>query len=89
MGEIAVLNQKGDEKIEWDPSDEEATKKANEKFDKLKAEGYEFFEVEDSKGKKIKKFKAGLGKVIASPAAKKDKGKKAMSGGPVHARVGA
>lgn len=89
MGEIAILNQKGDELVEWDPADEESTKKANEQFDKLQKEGYEFFEVENAKGKKVKKFKKGLGKVIASPAAKKAKGKKAMGGGPVHARVGA
>lgn len=88
MGEIAVLNQSGDEKIEWNPADEESTSKAKQKFDDLKAKGYEFFEVADAKGKQIKKFSKKLGKVIASPAAKTSKGAAAMGGGPNFTTVG-
>lgn len=90
MGSIAILNQRGDEKIEWNPANEAETAVAKEKFDKLKKDGYEFFETVDAKGKQVKRFKKGLGKLIAAPAAKqKAKGNRGMAGGPNITHVGA
>lgn len=93
MGYVQVLTREGDETIiEWDPADDQSVGKAHEQWDKLKKEGYEFFEVADAKGKHIKRFNKGLGRVIAAPGVKKAEDKvadarpAAMGGGPVAQR---
>lgn len=68
MGSISVMSKKGDEKtVEWNPEDEASVKKAKAEYDDLKKKGYEFFEVEDAKGKRVKRWSKKLGKVIATP----------------------
>lgn len=89
MGEMRILNEKGDIRVEWDPADAESTRKAKEEFDRLKTDGYAFYEVAGTRGKPMKAFRKGLGKVIAAPgarsAADKTRGTRprAMAGGPV------
>lgn len=94
MGEIAVLNQRGDTPIQWDPESPTQVASAKQEFARLKKEGYEFFEVvPESKGKRVTRFDKKLGKVIASPGvqSKADKATgdrpRAMAGGPRAARV--
>lgn len=90
MNEMRVMNQSGDEKIEWDPDDPKSTAKAEKAFEKLKKKGYDFFEVAETKGKQVKKFSKDIGKLIAAPGRAKSsaqrKGGKAMAGGPLAER---
>jgi hypothetical protein len=94
MGEMTVLNQSGDITIQWDPDDAESVEKAKAEWDRLKADGYEFFEPVESKGKRLTKFDKKKAKVIAAPGVqtKQDKAAgtrgKAMAGGPVAQHVG-
>lgn len=88
MGVIRILNEHGDETLEWDPADDSAVKEAHKKFKALKKDGYEFYEVKHAKGKRIDKFNKKLGKVIAAPGARSTADKatgarpRASSGGP-------
>lgn len=88
MGEIRVLTQQGDERLEWDPNDKESTAKAKAEFDRLKKEGFLFYEVAEARGRPVEKFSKKLGKVIAAPGARSDANKRAgtrqraMAGGP-------
>lgn len=92
MGEMRVLNDQGDVKVEWDPADRESVAKAKAEFERLQGEGYLFYEVAEARGKQIKKFTKGLGKVLAAPGARSDADKRrearpaAMAGGPVARR---
>lgn len=89
MGEMRVLNQHGDVKVEWDPDDAESVAQAQAEFTRLQSEGYLFYEVEDARGTQVKKFRKNLGKVLAAPGAQSAADKttgarpKAMAGGPV------
>lgn len=93
MGELRILNASGDEQLEWDPSDDKATKEAHERFKALRKEGYDAYEVVDAKSKKIERWDKKLGKVIMAPGArtsaqrKTGERPKAMAGGPVHGEV--
>lgn len=88
MGIIRVLNSHGDETIEWDPDDKDSVKAAYKSYEKLKKDGFEFFTVEETKGRKISRFDKKLGKVIAAPGGRtktdREKGtrQRAMAGGP-------
>jgi len=89
MGSIVALTNRGDEPIiEWNPEDPAEVKKAKAEWDRLKKEGFEFFEPQTTKGKRVTRFDKTLGRVIASPgvqskADKKDGRRgKAMAGGP-------
>ena len=90
MGEMTILNQLGDEKVEWDPQDREQTEKAKTRFDELKAKGYEFYEAVETRGKRITEFSKGLGKFIAAPGVRSagdqatGRRQAAMAGGPVN-----
>lgn len=89
MGEIRVLNEQGDVTVTWDPKDAESVKRAEAEFERLKADGYDFFTVVETKGKAIKKFDPTLERLIAAPGARKPAEQKrghrpkAMAGGPV------
>ena len=89
MGELRVLNSQGDITVTWDPADSESCEKAKKEWDRLKADGYEFFEPVETKSKRVTRFSKKLGKVIAAPGAKttvdKEQGTrpKAMGGGPL------
>jgi hypothetical protein len=84
MGVIKVLNEQGDQTIEWKPEDEKSVHRAHGAFDALKAEGYEFYESKTEtvvvRGPKVSRFKATLGTILAVPGVKK--GESAMRGGP-------
>lgn len=88
MGEIRVLNQQGDETLTWDPDNAESVDRAKAEFDRLKGEGYEFFDVVQTKGRKVTKFNKKAGQLIAAPGGRKEADKRsgarprAMSGGP-------
>lgn len=90
MGEMRVLNQHGDEKLEWDPADKASVAAAKKKFATLKKDGYRFYEVQETAdaSKPVDRFSAKLGRVIAAPgarsAADKTQGRRtsAMAGGP-------
>lgn len=90
MGEMRVLTEKGDERLEWDPADAEQVKKAKAEFARLKKDGYRFYAVEtvEKAGKPVDRFDKRLGKIIAAPGARSAADKKAearpraMAGGP-------
>lgn len=88
MGEMRVLNQKGDVKVEWDADDAESVKKAKAEFTQLKKDGYRFYEVAETRGKQVDRFDKKLGKLIAAPGARSEADKRtgarprAMAGGP-------
>lgn len=88
MGEIRVLNQHGDEKITWNPDDAEDVARAKAEFDRLKGDGYEFYEVVQTKGRKVTRFSKKAGTLIAAPGGRKEADKRsgarprAMAGGP-------
>jgi len=69
MGEMRVLSTEGDQKVIWDPSNEDQVEVAKMTFDKLKAKKYKAYSV-DKKGeplKEIKKFKPNAGSLIMVP----------------------
>lgn len=88
MGVMNVISSAGDTIIEWDPNDDESVVRAKDEWDRLKKEGYEFFQPVESKGKRLTRFSKDLTRVIAAPGIKKPsdtkagKRPKAMSGGP-------
>jgi hypothetical protein len=88
MGELRILNQRGDETIAWDPGNAKEVRAAKERFDALKKDGFEFYTVEETKGKRVERFSKTLGKVIAAPGGKKEADRasgtrgRAMGGGP-------
>lgn len=77
MGEMKVMTQAGDITVSWDPDDADSVEKAKAEWDRLKKDGYEFYEVTESKGKRLKSFSKNKGKVIAAPGVKKAADKKA------------
>lgn len=88
MGEMRILNQHGDERLDWNPDDAKDVARAKGEFERLKGEGYHFYEVVDTKGRKVTKFSAKAGKLIAAPGGRKEADKssgersRAMAGGP-------
>lgn len=88
MGEMRVLTERGDERVEWDPADAASVKKAKAEFARLKKDGYLFYEVKETPGKQIERFDKKLGRLIAAPGARSAADKKAdarpraMAGGP-------
>lgn len=89
MGELVILNQLGDEPITWDPDDKASVAAAYKQFQKLKKDGYQFYEVKESRGAPVRRFNKKAGRLIAAPGARstadKEKGRRpaAMAGGPV------
>lgn len=94
MGEITVLCEQGDIKIEWTVGDAEKTDRACAEFEQLKEAGFEFFlESEGKRRKRIKEFDPKLGKLTAAPGVQRKRDRptpqkpegsrqKAMAGGP-------
>lgn len=84
MGRITVLNETGDERIEWDPTDAEATGRAEREFDRLKKEGYNIYEVAETKGRRVERFDPKVGRLVAAPGAGASASRpRGMAGGPV------
>lgn len=69
MGELRVLNGDGDQKVVWDPDNEDEVEVAKMTFDKLKAKKYMAFSVgkKGEQKKEIKKFSPKAGKLIMVP----------------------
>ena len=69
MGEIRIMNESGDTKVQWNPTNEDEIEVAEEMFDKLKSKGHLSYEVkkDGSKGKLLKKFKPSAGMIIMVP----------------------
>jgi hypothetical protein len=88
MGRMHVLCPAGDIVVEWDPDDSESVEQAKSEWKRLKRDGYEFYEVAQAKGKRVKQFSKKRGKVIAAPGVKTESDKKAgtrrkaFGGGP-------
>ena len=70
MGEMSVLATDGDQKVQWDPKNEDQVEVAEMTFDKLKAKKYKAYSVDKvGKAKKeIKKFDSKAGSIIMVPA---------------------
>lgn len=93
MGVMRVLCKQGDIRVEWDANDPESVANAKLEFERLKADGYEFFE--SPSRKRVKGWSAKRGSVLAVPGVqhKADKPiaprrsttrrRGAMAGGPV------
>lgn len=94
MGEMRVLTSAGDIVVEWDADDPASVAKAKAEWDRLKEDGYEFFKPVEAKGKRLTRWDAKAGRLIAAPGVqrKQDKPiaprartetrKGAMAGGP-------
>lgn len=88
MGELTILDKTGDIRVEWDPDDAESTAKAKAEYDRLKQDGYNFYEVTETRGRPVKRWSKGAGRLIAAPGARSEPDKKAerrpraMAGGP-------
>lgn len=65
-----AMKRSGDNRIQWDPKNDDEVEIAEMSFDKLTSKGYQAYEVkkDGSKGKKISKFKKGIGMLIMVPA---------------------
>lgn len=71
MGEMQVLDEKGDTKHIWDPEKEDEVNAAEALFDELVGKGYKAYNV-DKKGERAKpmrRFDPDAGKVILAPPA--------------------
>lgn len=84
-----MLTQAGDIKVEWDPADPDSVAKAREEFDRLKADGYNFYEAATTKSKQVTRFSKTAGTLLAAPGARREVDRKrgtrqrAMAGGPL------
>jgi len=70
MGELCYIDSSGDQKVQWDPKNDDQTDIARMTFDKLKAKGYQAYSVkkDGSKNKVISKFSPKAGMLIMVPA---------------------
>jgi hypothetical protein len=69
MGELRYLDATGDQKVIWDPQNEDEVEAAESTFDSLKEKGFKAFKV-GKNGKKtteMKDFDPEAGKVIMVP----------------------
>jgi len=88
MGEMRILGREGDVTLTWDPKDDDSVAKAKAEFKRLKEDGYDFLQVEETKGKRVDRFSKNAGQLIAAPGSKSKADKvtgkrpKAMAGGP-------
>lgn len=89
MGEMRVLNRKGDIVIEWDAQTPKSVAEAKKQWKQLEKDGYQFFEaLPGEKGELLKKFDPELGRVLVVPGVKTKTDRKrgsrpkAMAGGP-------
>lgn len=95
MGVMQVACNAGDIVVTWDPDDAESTQRARDEWNRLKADGYEFYEpgegARQGKGRRLTRWNAAVGRVLAMPGVKRAAERKdpamprsrAMAGGPV------
>ena len=69
MGELRIMDESGDSKIMWDPTNKEEVDAAKLQFDALMDKGYKAYTVskDGSTDKLIKKFDKKLGKIVMVP----------------------
>ena len=69
MGEMCVMDERGDLKVIWDKHNPDEVQAARRQFDELKKKGYMAFSVDKSgeKGKKIEEFDEDAEKLILTP----------------------
>ena len=69
MGELRYLDGSGDQKVQWDPKNNDQIDIARMTFDKLKAKHYVAYSVnkDGSKNKVISKFSPKAGMLIMVP----------------------
>lgn len=70
MGEMRILATTGDNKIMWDPSNDDEVEAAESMFDDLISKGFTAYSVkkDGEKGRKVTTFKSSAGKLILVPA---------------------
>jgi len=69
MGQLSILNDKGDTKVIWDPSNEDEVMAASDQFDALVEKGFIAFAVKKNgqQGTQTKVFDPEAGKIIMVP----------------------
>ncbi len=68
VGKMAIMDQTGDTRLEWDGTNKTEVDIARTTFNSLKAKGYVAYDVSGSKrGARIDKFNASLESIIMVP----------------------
>ncbi len=69
MGELAIIDNTGDTKVLWDPTNEDEVEAAEAQFDTLIDKGFTAYKVkkDGGKGQKITRFAPEAGKIIMVP----------------------
>lgn len=69
MGELRIMGSKGDQKVMWDPENEDEVEASKVTFKSLIKKGFKAFKVDKKgeAGKEIKKFDPDAGKLILVP----------------------
>jgi len=69
MGEIRYLDKTGDQKVIWNPENDDEVEAAEATFDMLKDKGFTAYRVkkDGTQGKKITKFDPKAGRIIMVP----------------------
>jgi hypothetical protein len=70
VGTMAVLDKTGDERLEWDPENEEEVAGARKRFADLKAQGYRAYRVAvaERRGDPIDEFDPAAERILMAPA---------------------
>lgn len=69
MGEMRLMNQRGDTRVMWDPNRPDEVAAARKQFDELKGKGYLAYSVKKKgdPGEMIRTFDPDAGKIILAP----------------------
>ena len=69
MGEMRIIDEKGDTKVIWDPENKDEVQAAQNQFHTLIDKKFQAFKVKKTggKGTKITEFDPDAGKIILSP----------------------
>lgn len=89
MGKLMVMNETGDVRVSWNPSNEDEVKNAQEHFNLLKEKGHIFFRIkkgsedDSAKGDTLTEFDGTAGEIICEfdPKAEKIMASKPPVGG--------
>jgi hypothetical protein len=69
MGELRLMNKRGDTRVMWDPYRQDEVAAARKQFDELKKKGYLAYAVKKKgeAGEQIREFDPHAGKIIMAP----------------------
>lgn len=69
MGQLKIMDGRGDTRVMWDPSRPDEVKAAKKTFDELRAKRYNAYSVakKGEKGEMIREFDPEAGKIILAP----------------------